>query len=1011
MAENRSNHGNAPNNLGKAHECASRHPGERGIFQQKNEEIFQCLNERPTAANAELIGSKAQLKQQYAEFLMRDAEVQLQNVILTSLHETAKGLMQSLNMNEVLTAIMQHATELIGTSHGFINILDEKKGVFERAVGLGHFAPDVGRKLELVGPIGQICQTGELMVIGDYAKLENRLNDPFFDPIYEVVMAPLKQADKVIGMFGLAFLESDRKMTEPEISLLIRFADLASIALVNARLHSLLRESEQKLQQSNEEITAANEELLAAEEELKQQIDELLVKEEALHKQNMILTSLHETALGLMHRYEPEDLLKTIMTGAAKLAGTQHSFIYYLDREKQIFVRSYGAGIYARDFRRKIPMEQGIVGAVYRTGEPVIINDYPEWRRRNPASVQFAELTSVLQIPLKSEGMVIGTIGLSYCDASRSFGKDEVEMLSRFAELASIALDNAILMDSFQKELEVRRQAEEALQASEERYRTIFEAANDGICIHDLGGTILDVNARACELLGFTRDEILAGEVNIAAAGDDAGRWMTRAAAGEPQMYEWQYTHRNNRSVWVEINLKRTFIGKEDRILSVVRDISERKTQERAIRRMAYCDALTGLPNRQYLQERLAAELEKAQRGEASGAILFVDIDDLKMINDTMGHSYGDSVIIKAGAYLFAETSKNSIVSRIGGDEFIVLIPDASNREKVGQIAENMVKLLSRDYDIGASRNHMSASIGIALYPMHGATSDDLLKNADLALYAAKDSGKNTWRFYEPELQTAAYEKMMLKRGLREAIERGEFLLHYQPLVEAGSGELISFEALLRWTGPERETIPPGRFIPLAEESDVIISIGQWVLRQACRFARRLTVAGKGHIRVSVNVSPRQLIADDFVAMVSQAVVDAGINPDQLEIEITENALIPSLGDSIEKLGQLRAIGVHLTLDDFGTGYSSLTYLRNLPVSRLKIDKSFIDQIVSDQVQMEFIHSIVNMAHVLGLTVVGEGVESQEQLNRLVACQCDFVQGYLISRPMPEKDAMLFAER
>lgn len=1015
MSENKGR-SSVPDNVDRVHECPSRRGGERGSFRQMHEETHRYLNERLTAANTELIGSKVKLKQQYAELLRRDAEAQLQNVILTSLHQTAKGLMQSLNVNDVLTAIMQHATGLIGTPHGFINILDEKQGIFERIVGLGHFASDVGRKLELVGPIGQICQTGEVMVIDDYARLGDRIHDSFFDPIYEVVMVPLKQSGRVIGMFGLAFLELDRKMTEPEISLLTRFADLASIALVNARLHSSLGESERRLQQSNEEITAANEELMAAEEELKQQIDELLVKEEALHKQNMILTSLHETALGLIHRYDPEDLLKTIMTGAAKLAGTSHSFVYHLDREKQVFVRRYGEGVYTRDFRKEMPIDQGIVGAVYRSGEPVVINDYPEWRRHNPASAQFEELTSVLQIPLKSEGKVIGTIGLGYCNAARSFGSDEVEMLSRFAELASIALDNAMLVDSFQKELAVRRQTEEALQASEERYRTIFEAANDGICIHDLTGKILEVNEKACELLGLTREEVLAGEADLAAEEDprsraDVRRWMALAAAGKPQMYEWQYRHRNSHTVWVEINLKRTFIANGDRILAVMRDISERKDQERAIRRMAYHDALTGLPNRQHLQERLALELERAKRGETSGAVLFVDMDDLKMINDTMGHSYGDSVIIKAGAYLFAEASKSSIVARIGGDEFIVLVPDESDREKVGQIARNMVRLLSRDYDIGASRTHMSASIGIALYPLHGETSDELFKNADLALYAAKDSGKNTWRFYEPELQIVAYENMMLRRGLQEAIERDEFRLQYQPMVDAGSGELISFEALLRWEIPNWEPVSPGRFIPLAEESNVIIGIGQWVLRQACGFARRLADAGKGHIRVSVNVSPRQLVADDFVATVDQAIDDAGIKPDQLEIEITENALITTLDDSINKLRQLRAIGVHLALDDFGTGYSSLTYMRNLPVDRLKIDKSFIDHIVHDQVQIKFIHSIIHMAHVLGLTVVAEGVESQEQLDRLVACQCDVIQGYLISRPIPEQDAMLFPRR
>lgn len=986
---------------------------------KKSEEKFRTLNERLIAANEELTATEEELRQQCDELLAREAEIQRQNVILTSLHETAKGLMQRLDVNEVLAAIVSNAAELIGTSHGFINILDEKQAVFERKIGLGYYAQDVGRKTKLTeGFGGQVYKTGEITVIDDYGASETRLSGSFFDRIYEVVLVPLKKEGKVIGVFGLSYLEPNRKFNSYEISLLTRFADLASLALVNAHLHSSLSESEKKLQRSHEDMTAVHEELLAADEELKQQFDELLVKEEALRKQTMILTSLHDTALGLMHRHDPDDLLKMIVAGATELVGTPHGFIYHLDKPRGVFVRSQGLGIYAQDIGREIPVDEGIVGTVYRSGEPVIVNDYQEWRKHNQASAPFEKVYSVLQIPLKSEGQIIGTIGLGYSEENKVFGPGEIEILNRFAELASIALDNAMLVTSFRKELLERRQAEEALQMSEARYRAVFEAANDGIYIHDLAtGNILDVNEKACELCGYSREEILSGKINIMAAGEapysetEALQWMRRAAGGEPQLYEWKYKHRDNHYVWVEINLKRALIGREDRILAVVRDISERKVQEKAIRRMAYYDALTGLPNRRYLQECLVQELEKANRGETKGAILFVDMDDLKMINDTLGHSYGDGVIIKAGAYLFAEAGETAVVARIGGDEFIVLLPGESDRERVAHVANNMVKLLSRDYEVGASRTHMSASIGIALYPLHGDTAEDIFKNADLALYAAKGSGKNTWRFYEPNLQIIAYENMMLKRGLREAIEREELSLHYQPLVEAQSGRLISFEALLRWTNSGREAVSPGRFIPLAEESDTINIIGKWVIGEACRFARKLAEAGKDNIRVSVNVSPRQLVADDFVAIVSQAITQAGIKPNQLEIEITENALIASLEDSINKLRELRAIGVHLALDDFGTGYSSLTYLRSLPVGMLKIDKSFIDRIAFDEAQLQFIRSIVNMAHVLGLTVVAEGVEYGDQLAKLVECRCDFIQGYFISQPAPEKEAISFLDR
>lgn len=782
-------------------------------------------------------------------------------------------------------------------------------------------------------------------------------------------------------------------------------------------IEAAFQEKEERLQLLHQELTVAHEELLASEEELRQQLDELLTKEEAIRAQNIILKSLHDTARGLMHRHDPEDLLQRIVAGATELVGTPHGFIYRLDQQKNVFCRSHGLGIYEKDLGREIPIGQGVVGTVYRTGEPVIVNEYSAWRKHQPESAQFEELNAVLQIPLKSEGQVFGTIGLAYCDKNKVFGRDEVEILSRFAELASIALDNAILVDSFKSELLDRRRAEEARQVSDIKYRAVFEGANDGIYIHDLmTGNIIDVNERACDLCGYTREEILSENFRVIGSGKppysehEARQWLMRAAAGEPQLFEWQNIHSNGHLIWVEISLKRVLLGKEEHILAIVRDISERKVQEQAIRRMAYHDSLTGLPNRAYLQEQLAQELEKAARGETTGAVLFVDMDDLKMINDTLGHSYGDGVIIKAGAYLFAEAGENAVVSRIGGDEFIILLPGESEREKVALIADNMVKLLSRDYEISHSRTHMSASIGIALYPIDGNTVGDIFKNADLALYAAKGSGKNTWRFYEASLQTVAYENMILKRGLREAAERQELYLQYQPIIDAVSGRIFSFEALLRWTNAEHGAVSPLRFIPLAEESDTIQVIGKWVIQEACRFARRLADMGKDDIRVSVNVSPRQLVAEDFTAFVCEAIENAGINPNQLELEITENALIASLGDSTHKLEQLCAMGIHISLDDFGTGYSSLTYLRNLPAGTLKIDKSFIDPIVCDESQLLFIRSIVNMAHGLRLAVVAEGVETEAQFKKLVECKCDFIQGYLFSRPVLEKEAILLID-
>ena len=593
-------------------------------------------------------------------------------------------------------------------------------------------------------------------------------------------------------------------------------------------------------------------------------------------------------------------------------------------------------------------------------------------------------------------------------------GKENFRVIYR--ELVTVHEEITASNEELRHQFDELLAKEEALELSEAKHRAIFEGANDGIYIRDLAtGDILDMNQRACELGGYSKEEILSQDFNVVGTGEapysknEARQWLMRAK-DEPQLFEWQYKHKDGHFVWVEVNLKRTLLGREECTLAIVRDISERKIQEQTVRRMAYYDALTGLPNRAHFKERLEQELEKASRGEAAGAILFIDMDDLKMINDTLGHSYGDGVIIKAGAYLFAEAEENAMVARIGGDEFIVWLLGESERERVANIAENILNLLSRDYEMGTSKTHMTASIGIALYPADGTTVGDILKHVDLALYAAKDKGKNTWCFYEPHLKVTAFEDMILKRDLREAIERQELYLHYQPIVNSRSRKIVAYEALLRWRNPVYGLVPPNRFIALAEESNIIHKIGNWVLTEACQLARKLADMGKSDIRVSVNVSPRQLVADDFVTGVCDTIRDAGIKPEQIEIEITENALVASLEDSTNKLAQLRAIGVNLALDDFGTGYSSLTYLRNLPASMLKIDKSFIDTIMTDEIQLPFIRSIIHMAHVLRIKVVAEGVETQAQWEKLVQCQCDFIQGYFISRPVPEQEAILLLD-
>ncbi len=444
-------------------------------------------------------------------------------------------------------------------------------------------------------------------------------------------------------------------------------------------------------------------------------------------------------------------------------------------------------------------------------------------------------------------------------------------------------------------------------------------------------------------------------------------------------------------------------------------DITERKLAEEAVRKktdeiyhLAYTDALTGLANRTRLNECLQEELELAICGMSAGFVLFIDLDDLKTVNDTLGHSYGDILIAETGKRIAENISNNAIVGRIGGDEFMVIAPGITEKTAIDRIAENIIWAISQEVRINDNSFHISASAGISMYPADGQTAEEIFKNADNAMYATKNSGKNGWRFYDAEMHKTVYEEMLLTNGLRLSIERGELSLNFQPQVTVTRDEVIGFEALLRWNSYEYGSIPPSRFIPLAEKKGLIHIIGDWVLREACKFARELADNGWLTIFVSVNISPLQLNSEDFVCKVCSILNETGVKPSQIELEITENALIESHSQSVSRLNELKTMGIRLALDDFGTGYSSLTYLQSLPTTTLKIDKTFVDTILIEGKQREIIKTIITLAHTMGMSVVAEGVEEKEQIEFLERYHCDFLQGYAICRPVSESEAIKF---
>ena len=555
----------------------------------------------------------------------------------------------------------------------------------------------------------------------------------------------------------------------------------------------------------------------------------------------------------------------------------------------------------------------------------------------------------------------------------------------------------------------------------EERQAAIMWATPDLILVVDRQGICLDYKQPYATRFFVTGSELLGANV-AAVLPSETASIIQRGVEQALQRDDLQ-------SVFLELPLEGSIHHYEARIapngpnkvVIVVRDITLQKHNEEKIRRLAYFDTLTGLPNRQSFLERLDRELLRARRTNRRMALLFLDLDGFKRINDTLGHSAGDCLLqtiadrlqekLRAGAFIARPALDESSLhfARLGGDEFTVVLPDVDSAETACVVARRIQTLLALPALIGEQEVAVTSSIGIALFPDDGLDAVTLLKHADTAMYYAKEQGRNNWQLYERTLTTRTTAHLALEGDIRKGLERGEFRLFYQPQVRADDGAIVGMEALMRWQHPQHGLVSPARFIPVAEESGLIIPLGEWVLNAACGQVREWQQRGVSVPRVAVNVSARQLGAADFLDSVEAAVVATGIPADRLELELTESILMDPKAERIEGLFRLRAMGVHFSIDDFGTGYSSLSYIKRFPIGTLKIDHSFIRGLPQDADDAGITTAIIAMARSLGLEVIAEGVETREQFDFLQHAQCPKLQGYLFSYPLPtdEMEALL----
>ncbi len=448
--------------------------------------------------------------------------------------------------------------------------------------------------------------------------------------------------------------------------------------------------------------------------------------------------------------------------------------------------------------------------------------------------------------------------------------------------------------------------------------------------------------------------------------------------------------------------------GEIQRIAGSHTDITDRKLQEIKIEKLAYHDILTGLPNRAYLSEVFNSILLNCNEKICCGATIFIGLDNFSLINEFFGHETGDKVLIYIGNRLKEafELCNKVFVAKFGGDEYVILIKGLSGDEEVKEYIKRILKVFEAKVVIEDNELYVSISMGIVIFPKDGVTVEELFKNADTALRKAKESGKNCYKFFDYSMNDSIKNKILMQSSIREALENNEFALYYQPQIDVLTGKLCGYEALIRWISPKHGFVPPDKFIKLSEENGTIVALGRWVLSEACEFCKKININEEDKYVISVNVSAIELIQYEFVDKVKEIINKSGVNPNLIEIEITESALMESFDTNIEKLNKLREFGLSIAMDDFGTGYSSLNYLKLLPIDTLKIDKSFVDDIVNSNANKNFVDIIIVLAHRMGLKVVAEGVETEIQRSVLTAQGCDKIQGYIFSKPLTEVAAI-----
>ncbi len=692
-----------------------------------------------------------------------------------------------------------------------------------------------------------------------------------------------------------------------------------------------------------------------------------------------------------------ESLFEDLTRQAAEACSTRVAALSVVERGRQ-WVKSRG-GIGSSDAARV----QRLCSEALRSGDGMVVGDL-QGDRRFVRDGQAVGLRFFAGVPIRT--VRAGAVGaLAVLDGAPRDSADQVlELLRDLAREAGRQLDIRLgaqeVLAAGGPERNAGARAGEIL--AEPEFRVLVERSPVGTYV------IQDeryryANPRLAEILGYEAPQLLGAEVAPlvieADRADVLARLRESLVADIPAPYTYRAVRRDGQIVHVEAHEAATELGGRAAVIGTLLDVTERVRAEAQAAERSHVDPLTRLPNRIRFLERLETELAQSRRYNRKLAVVHLDLDGFKFINDKWGHAVGDRLLQSLALRLSRGVREVDTIARIGSDEFLILVPDLKQSGDMSHFAQKLLGLMSRAVEVDQRSLQVTASIGVATYPEDGQDAETLLRNADAAMYRAKDNGGNAFELCTPELTAAAVERLELQNGMREALEKSEFLLHYQPLVSLGSGRIVGLEALVRWQHPQRGFLSPATFIPLAEETGLILPLGTWVLRVATGQLKQWLGMGLA-LRMSVNFSARQFRERGLVATVEDALSRSGLEPKHLEVEITESIAMEGAEIVVANLNTLRAMGVGSAIDDFGTGYSSMKYLKNFPVTSLKIDRSFVTDLPTNPADAGIVRAIVEMAHGSRLSVIAEGVETQDQFQLLQKYGCDEMQGYWVSRPL-----------